>query len=935
MKKHIILIASVALLVILGGGLWYFYAAQQKDSTTAWSYVPENAIVVYETANVFENWERLTQSPLWEILSAVPEAQNLGQRMAYLDSVPTAKRLLQKKPLLIALQVVGNDALDATLFCRLSGEREKKDLQKFLTELEDNANLRSEERQYDGLTIRELHGDDDQTFSYVLHEGIFAGSFTPFLVEDVVRTMADNTTSSSFANDNQALLELPKLANDEGNVYVNARRLAPLLSIFTDPGRESELTALNTLCQAMLLDVSVQDQQLLFNGYSTANTTTSTETPSETSPQKNSLYLQTFADQQPQPIGMGDYIPNRTAWMHYLAFDEAQRWQRALATYQENQSLPAYRDMVKRRQTFEKKYQVSLADWYQWFGDEVGLLTLESINVNEPDRALLIEINDTTAVSQALNSLTTLLTQAKGPELYKERFSTYVIGELAYTEFPSLLLGPLARGYDQCFYLLTDRYLIMANDVRTLKRIILDKESENTWSKSLKQSRFLESTLDESNLSLIVDVAHSWSLLLPQLAPKWQKIATSYASQFKQIEKVAVQFSGDSETFYTSMAVSYPEKPVESLASTSFATVSKVFADQTIRTKPYIVRNHNTQALEVLFQDKSNVLQLVSNDQKILWQDSLGGPMVGDIHQIDSYKNGKLQYLFATDSAIHLVDRNGSTIAGYPLYMPAGVQIQYLSLIDYDNSKNYRFMVSDADGGLWMFNTDRENLEGWNPNGIGSTLATAPFHVRVRGKDCLVAIGREGTVYVKNRRGEDYPGFPLRLDRDCHSPVFVAPASTMEETTLTIVTDGGELITFNLVGGITQRVQLYRPSADARFTLCKDALGKTFVLVRQDQESLGVLDRQGVLLFEKDFFSPSALSSNMLQAQYYDFGAGTEIYAITDQIQEFTYLFDKQGKLINGRPVESDHAIGLLYSEEQQTFRLYRNFENEFAILSF
>ena len=916
----------------MAGGWWYFYEVHQERYSSAWTFVPENAIVVYETSHLLENWQKLVQSPLWNILGSVPGASLLNQRLAYLDSLPVAKALLQDKLLLTTLQVVGSHALDATFFCRVT-DSEKKELQRVLDAIKADASLQTEERQYDGFTIYELQGSADRTFSYILHEGVLAGSFTSFLIEDVVRTIADESAGSSFATHNQALLDLPKLANDEGNVYLNARRLAPLLSVFTESKEENQASTLEALCRAMLLDVSIQDQQLLLNGYSEAGAALADQNQSAV--EDTPLYLQTFADQAPQSIGMGDYIPNRTAWLHYLSFSDPLRWQQAVMAYQQEQSLPVFRSLVQRRQTFEREHQTSLETWYQWFDNEVGLLTLESINTDEPDRALLIAVEDTTSASQTLRSLAAQLTRAKGTEAYRERFSAYTIGELAYAEFPSLLLGPLARGYGQCFYLLTDRHLIMANNVRTLKRLILDQEAENTWSKSLKQSRFIESTLNKSNLSLVVDIARSWNLLLPQLDPKWRKVATDHAQQFKQVEKVAVQLSGDDETFYTSMAINYPDKPVEKSVSTSFTTVNRVFTDQPIRTKPYIVRNHNTQALEVLLQDESNTLYLLGDDQKVLWRDSLGASMTEGVYQIDLYNNNKLQYLFASDSAIHLIDRNGSSVGGYPLYMPAGVRIKYLSLIDYDNSKNYRFLVSDTDGGLWMFNTDRENLEGWNPNGIGSPPATAPIHVRVRGKDCLIAIGEEGTIYVKNRRGEDYPGFPLRLNRDCHSPVFVVPASTMEETTLTTVTDGGELITVNLAGGITQRVQLYRPSTDARFTLCEDVLGKTFVLVRQDQESLGVLDRQGVLLFEKDFFSPSALASQRLSVQFYDFGAGTEVYAITDQIQEFTYLFDKNGKLVNGRPIESDYAIGLLYSEDQQAFRLYRNYENEFAVLSF
>ena len=925
LKNRIILIVSAVLLVVVGGILYYFLG-RQSPPLTAWTYVPDNALAVYETAQPLERWPQLTESSLGAIIRTLPEVEQFSQQLAYLDSLPSVRSLLQDKTLLIAWQAVGSDALDATFFLSVpKGEARK--LSQALDEISRDR-LRAEERQYLGYTIHELPGSDGRTFSYVLHQGVFAGSFTPVLVEDVVRNIAGEFTANSFVVQNQRLFDLPKLANDEGNLYLNARRLSSLLSVFVESGTEFSTEPLDALCQSMLLDVSLGEQQLLLNGFSEA---TLSDTPSA-APAPSS-YLQTLADQPARSIGLGDYIPNRTAWLYYLSFGDAEQWQRALFAYQRGHSA-TYRSLIEQRPAFQEQYSTDLSDWSGWFGQEVALLTLESIDVNAPDRALVIEVADTARANRALRTLSERLAPAAEAEPYREQFSDYSIGELAYAEFPPLLFGPMAKGYKQCFYLLTDQYLIMANSVRVLKRLIIDQEAENTWSKSLKQSRFLESTLDDANLSLVVDVAYSWDLLLPRLSPRWQEIATQHATEWKQVEKVAIQFSENDENFYTSVAINYPEK-LEPLAGSSFTTAAQLLVDQPLRTKPYVVRNHNTQAREVLFQDQDHTLRLVSSEQEILWKDSLGVPITSDVYQVDFYNNGKLQYLFASDSALHLIDRTGEPVAGYPLYLPAGVRVQYLSVIDYDNSKKYRFLVSDAGGGLWMFNTDREMLEGWNPNGIASIPAAPPFHVRVRSKDCLIVIGQDGTIYVKNRRGEDYPGFPLRLDQECHSPAFIVPASTFAETTLTTVTDNGELITVNLLGEIMQRVQLYRPSADAYFRLCEDALNKTFVLLRQDRESLGVLDRQGTLLFEKNFFSLDALASGLLEGQYYDFGAGNEVYALTDRTQEFTYLFNRAGELINDRPVESDHAIGLLYSEDQQQFQLYRNFGNEFAILSF
>ncbi len=929
MSKRIIFL-SAALLVVVLGGLWYFFARRPAAATDAWAYVPDNALAVYETSDFLADWTALAQSPLGNALQAVPGVAQFNQQIAFLDSLPLLRPLLQQ-PWLVSLQVVGDDALGVTFYAHPAEPSATKPgqnnrLTTALDQLQREAALRTEERKYHGTIIHELSGADGERFSYAIHRGVFVGSFTAFLVEDVVRLITSDFGTSSFATDNPSLLRLPKLADDQGNLYVNARRLSHLVSIFAEADA-FEPEALDALGRAMLLNVRVQEQQLLLNGFSeAASTPLSDENDSTT-------FLQTFAGQQPHSIGIGDYLPDRTAWFYHLSLSDAERWEQALRHYQAQQSGPIAQQLANQRSELEEERRMKLADWYAWFGQEVGVLTLESTQADTPDRALLIEVQDTTVAGRALRSLAASLNGSSDD--YRERFSSYTIGELAQPEFPALLLGPMADGYPHCFYLLTDRYLVMANNVRTLKRLILDREAENTWSKSLKQSRFLENTLNDANLTLVVDIAHAWELLLTHLSPKWRKLAIDHTVSLKQLEKVAVQFGESEELFYTNIALSYSPEPAEQIASSSFATVGQVFTDQPIRTKPYVVRNHDTQAREVIFQDEDNVLRLVSSDQRVLWQDSLRGPIVSDIQQLDFYNNGKLQYLFATDSAIHLIDRNGSPVEGYPLYMPAGVRIQYLSLIDYDNSKQYRFLVSDALGGQWMFNTDRENLEGWNPRGLGSTPASAPFHARVRGKDYLIAIGQDGTVYAMNRRGEDYPGFPLTLGKPCHSPTFVSLGSTPEETTLALVTDGGELITFNLEGGITERTQLYRPSADAHFTLCEDALSKTFVLLRQDARSLGVLTQQGVTLFEKDFFSPAALASERLVAQYYDFGAGKQIYAITDQIQEFTYLFDAQGELINGRPVESDFAIGLIRSDDTPPYRLYRNFENEFAILTF
>ena len=911
-----------ALLLLVGIGLAYRYWYQTPEAN-AWSLVPDNALVVYETDDFPAHWSHLTQSPLWNILQDVPDIKQFGQRLSYLDSLADTNSLLSGRRLLTAVHVVGSDAIDATFFVNLSATGALGRLQNVLDQLQQAAGLQPTQRQYDGHTLYELKDSEtDQVFSYIIYEQTLVGSFTPYLVEDVVRNIT-NGLSHPFVAANSTLMHLPKLADDEGNLYVNATELSTLLSVFVNQ-KTVQLDALNAFCQAMLLDVNIEAEEVLLNGFSA--TGSSVEEDSAKLPD----YLQTFNRQTPKPLTMATYIPNRTALLYHITFDRGDVWQKNLYAYQQAQPMPEYQEVVQRRKELAQQHNVSLSAWYAWFAGEIGMLTLESVDTEYPDRALLIAITDTIEAQQALHALAGEVKPA-ADSLYEEKYGAYTIGEITLPEFPALLIGLTAQGFQQCFYLVTDRYVVMANSVRTLKRLMQDREAENTWSKSLKQSRFLESTVDEANISLIVDMARSWNIISLRLAPKWADWATPWINRF---EKVAIQFNQSDDVFYTSIAAYYDSSAVEEKKDTPFITLAQVPTNQPIRTKPFVVRRANSPALQVLFQDQTNQLYLVSSDNKIQWTDSLAQPIVSDVYSVLD-PNKQQQYVFATDSALYALDANGTVLPSYPIRMPDTTRIEYFSPIDYDNTQQHRWLVATLAGNLWMYDQEGNALAGWNSNPLSGPLAAPPSHVRVRGKDCLIALQQDGTVHIKNRRGEPYPGFPLALGQPCHSPLFIASGSDFDETTLTTVTGNGELIAFNLQGKIVRRTQLYRPSTNARFVLSEDALGKTFIITRQDEATLGVLDREGVLLFEKSFFSPDALASGQLTAQYYNFGANHEVIAITDQVQAFTYLFTPAGDLINARPLESDYPIGLLYLEDADAFRIYRTFANEFAVMSF
>ena len=440
----------------------------------------------------------------------------------------------------------------------------------------------------------------------------------------------------------------------------------------------------------------------------------------------------------------------------------------------------------------------------------------------------------------------------------------------------------------------------------------------------------MESILEEANVNLIVNTLSVWNNLQVNLHPKWQRFSQKYAAELKQFENVAVQFSYIDNRFFTSLSVDFVEKKPTDNQPQNYILVQNAFTQAPIATKPFVVRNHVNNRREVLLQDKLNYLYLIDENGKTLWRDSIAGAIQGKVSQIDYFNNGKLQYYFITKKALHIIDRLGNYVDGFPVQVQSGLDMYQTSVVDYDKSKRYRFLLADVEGNIYMFDKQGKNLTGWQPRRLNGRLATAPFHIRVRGRDCIVGVEEDGVINMINRRGQMYPGFPIDLKDKINNPLFIDVGTGFGKSYFTTVTNSGQLVRINLEGAIIERKQLLRPTKDATFKLVIDALGRTYVIGRQEQNRVSMLDRNGKEIFEKDY-----VASGEMRMQYYDFGRGQQVFALTDKDQEFTYLYDVEGKLINYQPIESGFNIGLMYFDSQKSFRVFKNYESNFSILDY
>lgn len=882
MKKFLITIA----VILLGGAGYFTYQHWSSQANlTLWSFISADAGIVIE-ANLIEDLEPIQNSPLWNIIENTSGLSELNKTLNFLDSINGEggfSNTFNHIPILIATHKVGNDEVDFLLVSQFQNISQNTFVNSAIQKVSKQGS-RIKKRNYNDFTISEIQVGDRQ-LTYLFHKNFFLASFTPYLVEDAIRVLED-TQIQSFSN---GFTKLPKKAGtDKTNLYINFNSFDRLISAFTLTESALPLTFGK-------YDLSIDSTYIQMTGFSSA--------------QNN--WMSTHLG-QPMPFEMAEIVPENTAFMQHISSSDMSSWKEKQVQYlrSTDAKIKQYQDSLKALYDFNSDQVFDLID------NEIGMVHLESPRISAPLKMLFLEVKDASDAIDFFSKLTARVATSRGDTVYTEQYSENEIRFLPIAEFPSTLLGEMARGFSQCFYINYRNYLIFSNDLQELKKLIESIENEETWGKSIQMNSFLERTNQAANVSLIVNIPRAWNLILDHLNPGWREYFEKQASSFRSIELGAFQYSYIDGRYFTNYTFTQPEKRSQRIPKTNpengVQFVSKII------TKPFLLRTHTHRDFDMLLQDSTRTVYYLDPKQNAIWSEKLSGKILDGVFPIDYYKNGKIQYLFATSSQVHLIDRTGSYIPGYPKSLPKGATIDHVNLIDYDRSRNYRVAITDTNGNIFLTDKDLKPLTGWDPLRMSRESLQPLQHYRIGRKDLMIATTSSGSISMLNRRGEKMKGFPFETRQQLSRNYFIRPTNDLSTSSITVLSSNGELTELTLEGGLIRKDQLIMSSADTRFNLIPDTGNESFVIVRKSGNTYDVLDDTGNLLFSKDY-----LSGGPVLIQYYEFGAGKDLITFVDTATNSLYMYDKAGNLVTGNPLNAANQISLIYSRANKEFVVY------------
>lgn len=442
-------------------------------------------------------------------------------------------------------------------------------------------------------------------------------------------------------------------------------------------------------------------------------------------------------------------------------------------------------------------------------------------------------------------------------------------------------------------YCILDHFFVFADDLELLKSIISNYQNKTTISKEPYFIDVLEQLSDASSLLVVLNPALLNNILN-------QNTFENTSVSIEKYKTSALQFIYDHDFAHVNGIIN--KTKVKALQN-SISEELNIKLDADLLNNPQLVINHLNKQKEIVVQDVKNKLYLISNSGKILWKKQLDGPVLGQIEQIDIYKNGRLQLAFATTHKLYIIDRNGNDVSPFPGNFNDAIT-QPLSVFDYEKTKNYRLLITQGKN-ILMYDTSLKTVNGFHFKSANNTIISQPQHFRIGSKD-YIAFKTQSKLYFLDRTGN------MRMNPKTSS-TFSNEAIYVYNDKFITTSSEGNLITIDTRGN----------SASQNLNISEqhhmDSSSKTLVTLSDNK--LAIKGNS----FELDFGSYTAPKLFYLQDKIY--------VAVTDLQTQKVYLFDSNAQLLSNFPVYGNSAITLDNIDSDSHLEFVTKGENNSVIL--
>ena len=842
--RRILLI--ILLLAIAGATIWTLlnWNSVVRGSKDPWQSVPQRAAVIIEVPDAWQTWDRFTHtSQLWGAIEQLPAMSAMGRLMARtnerMENDAALKSALADVPVLISITRTGGDVVDVLFVCapkRSNGVP----MQAFAELL--NGNEATVAALSKGDIVQVKPDSSYSEFSLTVQNGLWMLATSPAMMDEaLLQLKTDRSPTDTFLLAARNTLG----AGPQAHVLVHTERAKALLNSWWTPGTVEQLDIPSGW---IAMDLETRADAVLLSGLLLPN--------------EDHGIVRTITGQGAGRNDLSRWLPAEVCSWSAEHIEDAELFLHDLGVAKD-------RDI--------SAYAPPLFNWvHGTIGHGRGLPT----TTGTTPQWFFFSTDDPTLAVEALT--------ADPPEggFDTITFRGKRITQLNLANGHAKLLGTAYAELERPWWCMLGNVAVFASEPSMVRTAVDAWIDGRTLAEDVRTSAWTQRIATNTGLDLRCDLARCWTAFGVGLKPGPSAEYAKQAEFMQQFGGVSIQLS-PARHGQLNVAVGLQLAPLEErvsglLWSTLIGPVTR---------KPDLVRNHTNGTQEVMVQDTLDRLHLIGSTGKVLWSRTLEGSILGEVHQVDRFRNGKLQYMFNTADRLYVIDRNGKDVGDLPVQFPSPATAP-LAVFDYDEQRDYRVLVPVSDGRILNYGIDGTQVKGWEPQRLKVASANPVHHVRIKNKDYLLIADGSGGILLLDRRGEERGTSELDLGP---SPELVAvqPGVDLMGTTL-IWTDSTGRVNRATLGG-------------TRAVLSEQGNGRTFLgtvgsdgemdVVRISGDTISV-HHGGKRVFMRSFGTPLAPVSDT-----YHFGEGTSAYGIVQPEMDRVTLVSSTGAEMEGMPV--------------------------------
>lgn len=858
--KRLILLLAILFTILLAIGFYY----QQRSkllpvNESIFSFVASNTPIVIQITlddrlvETFENADNQAYLFTAAYLQEIKSCYRLAK------SNQAIKDVVYNNNLLIAFHPQSADHISATYILDVSN----RPLENIASFIPTNDSLAKSSAPTDFVDTKIYHSflQADSILHYARVGNYLIFSFQEQEVQQAIRAhlgIANFQKKQAFVNlFNRYNSKMTGIAT----IYINYQNFPKFVNTFIKDNYFSTFTDINQLGNFGVFSLDFSKDDWLLKGKLNYNT-------------KN--FIAVFEGQQASSSYLISFVPNASIGFQDFILSDYSLFRSKLKKYYTVNHSFAFNNSIA---TQSKKLKTNLEDLINnCAGVEYLAISTGIDSAHVATDLVMMHLKQVEDFRKKILRINTLAHHAKY-QSYKGR----AIAKFPISNFMQLTMGlPFAKFEAQYYCLLGDRLLLAPSE----KQLHWYIDAYNTGNLISSSNRF-----KTFNANLNAQYNYLYYLPIVGNEKKCTGVLNEFtASNFTKplnwsaYDGLAYQFSFDEQKvntlFYLSKKLQVPNS-LKFLWKYSSAVAAK--------TAPVIIP---LSSPILVFQDDSNRVHFLNMAGKLLKTIAIKEALIGEIRTVK--QTGTYRILFNTANYLYYMDANAQSMPGFPIKLAAATD-QALSLINYQNTYEYRVFINCVNQSVWAYDLTGSVLLGWEGRRLDS-IQSPIQQVRINNKDYFFLHTNKGKFYWISRKGEMLNS-PKDSSNNTYTNPFYFISDTAESKNRFVSTNQNGAITSIYFDGTIQQAKFGSYSKSHMF-LQADVYGDSLQeQIYLDQNTLQVFNQQ-TKLYSYQF-------SNVINQAAFPLkiDANTAGLGVVSNLNNQFYMFDRRGKLMLDFPI--------------------------------